>query len=70
MANIKRLLPGQVLYTVGSTTLSRLAVHPIRVIEVLPDGKGVLASWNGNAPRRFAAAAVAGWRVNKPKQTN
>lgn len=71
MAALNRIQPGQVLYTLtrqkmGHTTMSRLAVHEVRVVEMLPEGRGVLASWNGNTPRKFYASQVAKWRVNRP----
>lgn len=71
MATIPSLKPGQTLYTVtqqkmGNTTMSRQAVHPVKVVEVDPEGKFVVASWNCNPARKFFAAQVAKWKVNKP----
>lgn len=71
MATISRLSPGQVLYTVtrqkmGNTALSRKAVHTVRVIEVDPDGKFVMASWNTNPARKYRESDVSKWKVNKP----
>jgi len=69
MAVIANLTPGQVCFTVrrhkmGSTTLSTIAVHTVKVIEVHVDY--VLASWNGNTERRYRAAQVAKWKVKPP----
>lgn len=72
MAAISRIKPGQTLYRVtkqkaGNTTMRRTAVHPVYVQDVDPDGKFVMASWNGNPARKFLPNAIAKWRVSKPE---
>ena len=72
MAVISRIKPGQTLYSLtrqkmGSTTVSHVAVHPVYVREVDPEGRFVLASWNGNPPRKFFVREVKRWRVKKPE---
>ncbi len=71
MATISKLKSGQLLYSVtrvkmGNTTMSRLAVHPVKVIEIDPDGMFVLASWNSNPARKYFPGQVAKWKVNMP----
>ncbi|MBK3780023.1 hypothetical protein G3A43_07120 [Paraburkholderia aspalathi] len=69
MAVIANLKPGQVLFTVrrhqmGNTNIRTLAVHTVKVIEVHEDH--VVASWNGNAQRKYYAGQVAKWKVKAP----
>jgi len=71
MASLNRLREGQVLYTVtrqkvGNTTLTRAAVHPVRVVRVDLAARRVMASWNGNPERAFSESQVAKWKVTKP----
>ncbi len=71
MASISRIKPQQTLYTVtrqkmGNTTMSRKAVHRVVVTEVDPEGKFVMASWNGNQVRRYSESQVAKWKVKEP----
>ncbi len=71
MAAISRIKQHQVLFTVtrqkmGNTTMSYDAVHRVKVTEVDPAGKFVMASWNGNAVRRYSESHVAKWKVNEP----
>jgi hypothetical protein len=71
MAAISRIKTEQILFTVtrqkmGSTTMSYDAVHRVRVIEVDPEGRFVIASWNGNKARRYSASQVSKWKVNEP----
>lgn len=72
MATISRIKPGQTLYHVakqkaGNTTMHRTAVFAVHVSEVDPEGRFVLASWNGNPARKFRPNVVAKWRVSKPE---
>jgi SOS-response transcriptional repressor LexA len=72
MATITRIKPGQVLFTVtrqkmGNTTISRGVMHRVVVKEVDPDGRFVIASWNGNAACKFYERDVARWKVNEPQ---
>ena len=69
MAVIANLTPGQVLFTVrrhkmGNTTISTVAVHTVKVLEVHEDY--VLATWNGNTPRKYRSAQVSKWKVKAP----
>lgn len=73
MAAISRIKPGQTLYDVtkqqmGNTTLRRTAVFQVKVTEVDPDGKFVMASWNANPARKYRPNQVAKWRVSKPAE--
>jgi hypothetical protein len=66
---IAALSAGQLVYsvektTMGNTSLKTISVYPVTVTEVRETS--VMASWNGNAPRRFSEAAVKKWKVEKP----
>ncbi len=72
MATISRLKADQVLYTVtrrkmGNTTISMGVLHRVVVKELDPEGRFVVASWNGNTPRKYYERDVARWKVNMPK---
>jgi hypothetical protein len=72
MATISKLVPGQVVYSIerqkmGNTTMSRNALYPVRIIEIDPEGKFVVASWNGNPARTYRQRQVTKWRVSKPE---
>ena len=66
---ISALSAGQLVYsvektTMGNTSLKTISVYPVTVTEVRETS--VMASWYGNAPRRFSEAAVKKWKVEKP----
>ena len=72
MASINRLEVGQVLWQIkrvkcGNTTASRGALYPVTVVEIADDRLSIMASWNGNPPRRYFVHDVKKLRVNKPK---
>lgn len=72
MATIAKLTPGQTLYELrrqkmGNTAVRRTACYEVRVIEVAGDGSHIIASWNGNAPRRYRESDVKKLRVKKPE---
>jgi hypothetical protein len=72
MATISKLQPGQVLYQIqrqkcGNTMVSRGCLYEVRVVSIADDGKSIMASWNGNPPRRFSEKHVANLRVKKPQ---
>lgn len=72
MATIAKLTPGQVLYDLrrqkmGNTAVRRTACYDVRVIEVASDGSHIIASWNGNTPRRYRESDVRKLRVKKPE---
>lgn len=72
MATISKLQPGQVLYQIqrqkcGNTMVSRGCLYEVRVVSIAEDGKSIMASWNGNPPRRFYQKQVASLRVKKPQ---
>ena len=48
----------------GNTTLKTVVVHPVLIVEV--HANHVIATWNGNAPRRFGESVVKGWKKEKP----
>ena len=71
MASLNTLREGQVLYTVtkqsiGNTTMTRNAVHRVKVVNVDMAARKVVASWNGNAEKAFSESQVAKWKVSKP----
>jgi len=72
MAKISQMKPGQVLYEIvrgrmGHTTMTRGALYSVYVKEVDPDGQWVVASWNGNPPRKYSQRQADKWRVSKPE---
>ena len=72
MATISKLKPEQVVYErrrqkMGNTTVSRTALYSIRIIEVDSEGLFVMASWNGNTPRKYREVDVKKWLVSKPE---
>jgi len=75
MATISKLVVGQTLYSVestrmGNTTMSRKALYHVVVKEIDPAGNWILASWNGNPPRKFYEASVRKLKVKKPEPKN
>lgn len=71
MATISKLKVGQVLYTVtrsraGNTMLSTVHVHEVKVEEIDPEGRFVVARWNYNRPEKYLAHDVSTWKVSKP----
>jgi len=50
----------------GNTTLTTMSVFSVRIVEIDPEKQWVLASWNGNTPRKFYKHAVSKWRGKKP----
>ena len=73
MATISRLREGQVVYDrrtqqAGNTKMRRVAVWQVVIKEIDPEGKWVIASWNGNAARKFYPSSVKRWLVNDPRR--
>jgi hypothetical protein len=71
MAALSRIVEGQTLFTVtrekmGNTTITRNAVHAVRVISVDREARKVVASWNGNPARTFYEAQFSKWKVKRP----
>ena len=48
----------------GNTTIKTVTLHSVVIKEV--HDNHVIASWNGNAPRRFGETAITGWKKEKP----
>jgi len=72
MATIKNLKVGQTLWQVkrvkcGNTTVRRGCLYSVVVHEIADDGLSIMASWNGNPPRRYTIRDVAKLKVNKPE---
>lgn len=73
MATLANLKPGQVLYEVvshrmGNTMCRTQSLYEIKVIEVNVAEGWVLATWNGNKPKRCLDYHVRRWKVNKPER--
>lgn len=69
MATLKNLTVGQVLHTItkhkmGNTTMNTISVHQATIVEVHENY--VIATWNGNTPRRYSEREVSKWRTKKP----
>lgn len=68
---ISSLTVGQEVYDVhscrmGNTTIRTMGCWTVRIKEVDPEGRFVVASWNHNAPEKFWAGSVKKWRAKKP----
>lgn len=68
---ISALKPGMTVYDVvkrkmGNTTMTTVAVLPVKIVSVDDDKGVVVASWNGNTEQKFRAAAISKWRKDKP----
>ncbi len=71
MATLSKLKVGQTLYKIqsqyaGNTTVKRRVCYEVVVKEILPDGAGIMASWNGNPPVIYRNRDIKKLRVNKP----
>ncbi|NDY89742.1 hypothetical protein [Ideonella livida] len=67
----EKLKPGMTVYSVGrhkmgNTTMSTVAVWPVRIVEVDSEQRRCMASWNCNKPRLFFERDVSGWREKEP----
>lgn len=72
MVTMTSLKEGDVVWSVsrqkmGRTSMMRTAVHSVRIHEVHEDH--VVASWNGNRPKKFYPREIARWKRTKPAQT-
>lgn len=50
----------------GNTSMRTTSVFRVHIREIDPEGNWVVASWNGNAYRKFYKGSVAKWKENKP----
>lgn len=71
MASIKKLFPGQVLWSIerqkmGRTALSTDVLYEVVVESVSEDGKSIMARWNGNPSRRWNERQVKRLKTIKP----
>lgn len=72
MANIKKLKPGQIVYSIetqklGSTKLSIRALYTVRIVKVNLEIGFVIASWNTNTPQKFYETSVKKWKTERPE---
>jgi hypothetical protein len=63
MASFDRIKAGDVLYDyhseqAGNTTMRRWSNWTVRIIEVYPDSRTALVSWNNNLPRRYYESQI------------
>ena len=68
---LESLKPGMVVYDVGTyrmgnTTMRSVGVWPVRIVEIDMEKRIVVASWNGNPPKRFVSSEATRWRKNEP----
>jgi hypothetical protein len=68
---LEKLKPGMTVYDVhsykmGNTSLRTVGVWNVCIIEVDLDRRSVLASWNGNEPKRYPENMASKWRASKP----
>jgi hypothetical protein len=71
MATITRLKAGQIVWdlqrnTAGNTTMKRDDLYEVKIIKVNLEENHVIASWNGNKPRRYNEREIKKWRVKEP----
>ena len=72
MASFDRIKPGDILYDchkekMGNTTLSRMGCWSVRVIEVDPEKRRALCSWNTNPAKWWTERSLAKLRRSKPE---
>lgn len=68
----EKIKPGDILYDayktrMGHTTLRTVSVFEVRIIEINPEGRCALVSWNTNSPRRMGARELEKLRGSRPK---
>lgn len=68
---LSKLTPEQIVYsvekrTMGNTSMTTTSVFCVRIVEVDPEGKWVMASWNGNTARKFYERMTSKWRKERP----
>jgi hypothetical protein len=68
---IDKLQAGQRVWSVvkrkmGNTSVITTGLHPVDIIEVDPEKRWVMASWNTNPPQKYHSLSVSRWRKNKP----
>jgi hypothetical protein len=62
---IEKLQPGQI--SVERQGMGNI-VFRVHIVAIDPKKRWVLASWNGNIPRRFSNRSVSKWREKKPNE--
>lgn len=72
MAKISKLQIGQILYDkhkykMGSTNIMTWGLWTVKVLEIDPEFKFIVASWNGNSPRKMYWSAVDKLKIKKPE---
>ena len=72
MATISKIKVGQTLYDkhkyrMGHTTIMTWGLWEVYVKEVDPEGRFIVASWNGNTPRKMYENEVKKLKVKEPK---
>jgi hypothetical protein len=72
MATISKLKVGQELWDkhrvrAGNTTMMRWGVWRVVVKEIDPEHRWIIASWNGNTPRKMYENEVLKLRVKEPQ---
>jgi len=68
---LEKLKPGMIVYDVGktkmgNTTMTSVAVWPVKIIDVDLERRRVTASWNGNTPRVYPESTAKKWRGKEP----
>ena len=72
MAKIPKLEVGQILYDkhkykMGNTTMRAWGLWTVKVLEIDPEHRFIVASWNGNKPEKMYQQRVGKLKVKKPK---
>ena len=51
----------------GNTNANRLGCWDVKILSIDPETRVAMASWNGNAPRRYSERQIKPLRRSKPK---
>lgn len=72
MAKISKLKVGQILYDkhtykMGNTTMRAWGLWTVKVLEIDPEHRFIVASWNGNRAETMYQQRVEKLKVKKPE---
>lgn len=72
MIKFEKIKAGDVLfdvhsYRMGNTTIRSMGCWEVKVVEVYPDKRSALVSWNGNTPEVWHEYRLARLRAKEPE---
>lgn len=67
----EKLEVGQVLFSIercrmGNTCVKTVIVYTAKIMELLPDRRGAMVSWNSNSPTFWGEKSLAKLKKDKP----